>query len=289
MTTEAIRLGTRGSQLARTQSQWVADRLFEATGRRVELVIIQTRGDQVTDRPLAAVGGKGLFTKEIEDALLAGTVDFAVHSMKDMPTDQPPGLVFGATPVREDARDVIVGGTLSQLAQGAVVGTGSARRAAQIAAVRPDLDIQGIRGNVDTRIAKQRRGDYDAVVLAAAGIARLGRSGEVDEFIDPAVVVPAVGQGALAVQCRAGDGRILELLAGIHHPSTQTCVDAERAFLVRLQGGCSVPAGAHAQLIGEDLIVRGFYASEGELRRHEVRGGMAHAVELGTELADALL
>ncbi len=281
---ETLRLGTRGSQLARTQSQWVADRITEATGRPVVLVIIRTKGDRVTDRPLSQVGGKGLFTKELEDALLAGDVDLAVHSMKDMPTDQPDGLIFGAIPVREDPRDVLVGARLADLPAGAVVGTGSERRQAQLQLLRPDIELRGIRGNVDTRIQKQRDGEYAAVVLAAAGIARLGRSAEVTDFIAVEDMIPAVGQGALALQCREGDVETIHALSRVHDPATAICVKAERAFLIELQGGCSVPAGAHAILDGQTLNVLGFY----EDRRASVSGTIAEATAMGTVLAKQL-
>ncbi len=201
----ALRLGTRGSLLARTQSQHVADAIAAATGRQVELIIITTRGDQIRDRPLQQVGGKGLFTKEIEDAMLSHEIDLAVHSMKDMPTESPSGLTITAVPERVDPRDALVGATLDELARGAVVGTGSVRRAMQLRALRPDLEIRGIRGNVDTRIRKQRDGDYHAIVLAIAGLTRLRRTGEVAEAFGVSIMIPAVGQGALAVQCRSDD------------------------------------------------------------------------------------
>jgi len=262
----------------------VADRITEATGRPVVLVIIRTKGDRVTDRPLSQVGGKGLFTKELEDALLAGDVDLAVHSMKDMPTDQPDGLIFGAIPVREDPRDVLVGARLADLPAGAVVGTGSERRQAQLQLLRPDIELRGIRGNVDTRIQKQRDGEYAAVVLAAAGIARLGRSAEVTDFIAVEDMIPAVGQGALALQCREGDVETIHALSRVHDPATAICVKAERAFLIELQGGCSVPAGAHAILDGQTLNVLGFY----EDRRASVSGTIAEATAMGTVLAKQL-
>lgn len=197
-----LKLGTRGSLLATTQSGLVAADLTRLTGVEVELVIVKTRGDAVQDRPLAQVGGKGLFTKELEDALLAGEIDFAVHSMKDMPSDMPEGLVIASVPPREDPRDALVGAALADLPPGAVVGTGSVRRALQLRATRPDLEVRGIRGNVDTRIDKQRRGEYAAIVLALAGLTRLGRAGDATAVLSVDEMVPAVGQGALAVQAR---------------------------------------------------------------------------------------
>jgi hydroxymethylbilane synthase len=286
--TRPLRLATRGSQLALTQSGHVASAITAATGRAVELVVVRTRGDDVTDRPLAQVGGKGLFTKEIEEALLAGEADLAVHSMKDMPTDQPDGLVFGAIPVREDPRDVLVGARLDELPTGAVVGTGSARRVAQLAALRPDLDIQGIRGNVDTRISRVREGRYRAIVLAAAGIRRLGRSGDIAQALDPHQMLPAVGQGALAVQARADAAEVLALLAAIHDPATARCVDAERSFLRAIAGGCSVPAACHATLHGDQITVHGLFAGPDGLRRATRAGAAGRAVELGVEVAGAV-
>jgi len=286
--TPPLRLATRGSLLARTQSTHVATAIEQATGRRVELIIVRTRGDAVTDRPLAEVGGKGLFTKEIEEALLDGGADLAVHSMKDMPTDQPDGLVFGAIPPREDPRDVLVGERLSALPAGAVVGTGSARRVAQLRAMRPDLELRGIRGNVDTRIAKVRDGEYRAIVLAAAGLRRLGRGGDIAEALDPVAFVPAVGQGALAVQARAEDREILDLLAAIHDPETALCVSAERAFLRAISGGCSVPAACHATLVAGAIVVRGLFAHQGQLRWAERVGPPERAEQLGSQVAAAV-
>ena len=289
--TRPLRLGTRGSLLAKAQSQQVADAVTAATGRAVELVIIRTRGDKVQDKPLAAVGGKGLFTKELEDALLAGDVDFAVHSRKDMPTDQPDGLAFLAIPQREDPRDVLIGATLDTLAQGAVVGTGSLRRGRQLAARRPDLVIEGIRGNVDTRIRKLHEGPYDAIVLAAAGLRRLGRIDEADHHLPVDVMIPAVGQGALALQGRAADHGTRALLGAPHHADTAVCVEAERGFLRAISGGCSVPAACHAVLEGDELHVRAMYAPEVDqpARQAELRGPRAQADALGARAAASVL
>ncbi len=288
--TDTVRLGTRGSLLATTQSGIVAEALAAATGVRVELVIIKTRGDQVTDRPLQQVGGKGLFTKEIEDALLSGEVDFAVHSMKDMPTEMPAGLVVGAIPERVDPRDALVGARLDDLPEGAVVGTGSVRRALQLRAIRPDLEIRGIRGNVDTRVEKQRRGEYAAIVLALAGLTRLQRAQDVTEALSVERMVPAVGQGALCVQCRGDDRRMLELLASIHHADTGLCVEAERAFLKEVSGGCSAPAACHARLVDGMVVVDGVWAADerGPMRRMQLRSDPLHVHALGTDLARKL-
>lgn len=285
-----VRLGTRGSLLATTQSGLVAAELRRRTGADVELVIVKTRGDQVQDRPLAQVGGKGLFTKELEDALLAGEIDFAVHSMKDMPTDSPPGLVIASVPPREDPRDVLVGSSLAGLPPGAVVGTGSVRRALQLKAARPDLEIRGIRGNVDTRIEKQRRGEYAAVVLALAGLSRLGRAADATAVLSVVEMVPAVGQGALAVQARRDDRATLGLLESVHHEDTAVCVAAERAFLAEISGGCSAPAACHARWEDGAVVVDAVFAATdaGPLHRATLRGDRLHVHALGTELARRL-
>jgi hydroxymethylbilane synthase len=285
-----LRLGTRGSQLALAQSGQVAAALTARTGVPVELVVIRTRGDVVQDRPLREVGGKGLFTKELEEALLAGEVDFAVHSLKDMPIDQPPGLVLGAVPEREDPRDALVGAALADLPHGATVGTGSLRRTRQLLAIRPDLNLVGLRGNVDTRVRRQREGDFSAVVLACAGLRRLGRNSDIAESLEPEVMVPAVGQGALALQVREGDARVLAWLSALHHPDTAVCVEAERAFLRGVDGGCSVPVAGFAVLEGEQLWLRGVHAPEegAPLRRAEARGHRTEAASLGELVAAAV-
>ncbi len=257
-----LRLATRGSDLARTQSQHVADAITAATGVAVELVIVRTRGDAITDRPLAEIGGKGLFTKEIEEALLDGRADLAVHSLKDLPTESPAGLTLGAIPAREDARDAIVGARLADLRHGAVVGTGSGRRALQLKVLRPDLDVRGVRGNVETRVRKQREGEYDAVVLAAAGLRRLRRDGDITEVLEVGVMVPAPGQGALGVQVREDDPVVAALVASIHDAETALTTSAERAFLAAVQGGCSVPAACHAWRDGARLRLRAFFSRE---------------------------
>ncbi|MCB9676066.1 MAG: hydroxymethylbilane synthase [Alphaproteobacteria bacterium] len=284
-----LKLGTRGSKLALTQSGQVADAITAATGRPVELVVISTRGDRVTDRPLQEVGGKGLFTKELEDAMLAGEIHFAVHSMKDMPTEDPPGLIIASVPTRVDPRDCLVGSTLAGLREGAVVGTGSIRRSLQLKAARPDLDIRGIRGNVDTRIAKQRSGEYDAIVLAMAGLTRLGLAEVADEAIDAATMIPAVGQGALAVQARRDDAETLAVLEAIHDPRTAACVEAERSFLIGISGGCSVPAAAHAVWEGDQIAITGIYAADGEtMKKARLAGDPLHVTAMGRELAKKL-
>jgi len=284
--TQRLKLGTRGSALARTQSLWVAEQVTASTGTEVDLVLIQTKGDRITDRPLHMVGGKGLFTKEVEEALLDGRVDFAVHSLKDMPTDMPQGLILGCVPEREDPRDVLVGCRVEELCPGMVIGTGSARRRAMLKDLVPDLDIRGIRGNVDTRVQKQRDGEYNAVVLAAAGLKRLGRAQDIDGTFSVEQMVPAVGQGALAVQCRGDDLNMRDMLMEIHCAATAKCVAAERAFLAALGGGCSVPAACHAVQEGENLrLLAAFEQNSGVVLRRSVLAKAGEELSIATEMA----
>ena len=288
--TRVFRLGTRGSMLARTQSGHVAEALESASGHPVELVIIKTRGDEVQDRPLAQVGGKGLFTKEIEEALLAGTVDLAVHSMKDLPSENPPGLIVAGIPLREDPRDVLVGSPLADLSAGDVVGTGSLRRMLQLRALIPGLEIRGLRGNVDTRVRKQRDGEYKSVVLAAAGLSRLGRADDIGERLDVDAMIPAVGQGALAVQCREDDAEVRGWLEKMTDPATADAVAAERGFLIALGGGCSVPAACHATVEGDNLRIRAFLGAEdGRAEREIVVCTRGDGRRVGGEIAVRLL
>jgi hydroxymethylbilane synthase len=292
----SLRLGTRRSALATTQSAWVAD-LLRAQGHTVELVEIVTEGD-TSMASLASIGGTGVFAAALRRALLAHEVDFAVHSLKDLPTTPEPGLVVAAVPVREDPRDVLVasgGRTLGELGDGAVVGTGSPRRVAQLAALGLGLSFKDIRGNVDTRIAMVRDGALDGVVLARAGLARLGRLDEVAEAIDPLQMLPAPGQGALAVECRADDLATRTALAVLDDPDTRACVSAERAVLAALEAGCSAPVGALAEVVeGEDgleLSLRAFVgAVDGsfDLRRSLV-GSAEDPEALGRRLAAVLL
>ncbi len=290
---EQLVLGTRGSALAMAQSTWVA-RALEARwpGLEVRLEVIRTRGDRIQDRPLAAVGGKGLFTRELEDGLREGRIDLAVHSLKDLPTEQPDGLTLGAVPERADPRDVLVGvADWSELGEGAVVGTGSLRRRVQVLARRSDLRVEDIRGNVDTRLRKLRSGRYRAVVLALAGLERLGLRGVLPphRVLDPASFTPAPGQGALGVQCRADDRRVLRFLEPLDHRPTRTCVRAERAFLAAVGGGCNVPAGALAVVERGGLVLRAMLADAGgALVRDLRRGEWDQAGDLGRELAEAL-
>ena len=247
-----LTFATRPSALARWQTQWVARALESAhPGLTCHEEIITTRGDKVLDKPLPEIGGKGLFTQELEAALLSGRVDAAVHSLKDLPTEMPAGLTVGAVPPRAEVRDALVsarGYTLETLPQGAVVGTSSLRRAAQLLAARPDLQIRPLRGNVDTRVRKALEGQYDAVVLAGAGLVRLGLTEHISQWLPLEVMLPAPGQGALAVQCRADDEATLALLAALDDFATRAAVEAERAFLSALGGGCAVPVAAYAEL-----------------------------------------
>ena len=248
-----LTIGSRGSQLALWQARWIQARLA-ALGHESRIEIIHTTGDRITDVPLAKVGTKGLFTKEIEEALLRGDIDVAVHSMKDMPTETPSGLTIAAVPEREDARDAMVGMRLDELPARAKVGTSSLRRTAQLRALRPDLAIDSIRGNVDTRLRKLEERNFDAIVLAAAGLRRLGLESRIAEALDPAVMCPAAGQGALAVETR-NDGEAHEICRRLDHSETRAAVTAERAVLAELGGGCQVPIGAHARIEGEVLHI----------------------------------
>jgi hydroxymethylbilane synthase len=253
--TDVLRLGTRRSALALAQSQAVADAVTRATGRSVELVEVVTEGDR-SDAAVQQMGGTGVFVTGLRDRLLAGDVDFAVHSLKDLPTAPAPGLVLAAVPEREDPRDVLVargGLTLGELPDGARVGTGSPRRTAQLRALGLGLDVVAIRGNVDTRLRKVADGEVDAIVLARAGLARLGRVDEATEVLDPLQVLPAPGQGALAVECREDDADLVALLATLDDAPTRAAVVAERTVLAALEAGCTAPVGALADIAMADI------------------------------------
>jgi hydroxymethylbilane synthase len=281
-------IASRGSQLALWQANWVKDRLA-ALGYESRIEIVKTTGDRITDAPLARIGGKGLFTKEIEEALLEGRADLAVHSLKDLPTELPDGLELAATPEREDARDAIVGKRLEELAAGAKVGTSSLRRAAQLRAARPDLALESIRGNLDTRLRKLDEGQYEAIVLAAAGLKRLGWAERITGIFDPAVMCPAVGQGALAIETRAeGAGRVAA--SELDHFATRASVTAERAVLHALGGGCQVPIGAHATVQAGELFARAVVAAPdgSTVVRAEASGPVGDAASVGGELAALL-
>jgi hydroxymethylbilane synthase len=292
-----LRLGTRASALATTQSGHVADLVRERLGREVELVEVSTEGD-VNRAPLASMGGTGVFVSALRDALLDGRVDLAVHSLKDLPTTPADGIALAAIPLREDPRDVVVardGLTLGELPVGSRLGTGSPRRVSQLAALGLGLELQGIRGNVDTRMRKVREGEVDAVVLARAGLARLGRLDEVTEVLDPLQMLPAPGQGALAIECRSDDADLVASLAQLDDPATRAAVTAERAVLSTLEAGCSAPLGALAEVVegedGEELWLRAVALSEdGALSvRMSATGPVTEAVRLGTRLAGDML
>lgn len=293
----AIRVGTRASALARRQSTLVAEALTAATGRPHTLVPIRTEGD-LSSGPLAQMGGTGVFVNALREALLRGEIDLAVHSLKDLPTAAAEGIVMAAVPFREDARDVVVARddlTLGELPQGAKVGTGSPRRLAQLEALGLGVEVVGVRGNVDTRIAKVRAGDLDAVVLARAGLLRLERADEATEVLDPLQMLPAPGQGALAVECRSGDLMIDVVRNALEHSETRACVEAERAVLAELEAGCSAPVGALAEVAegdhGDELWVRAVALSlDGGLSvRRSASGPLDDAIGLGQKLAAEML
>jgi hydroxymethylbilane synthase len=288
-------IGTRGSKLALWQAEWVRSTLTQRfPDVAVDLSIIKTQGDKVLDVPLAKVGGKGLFVKEIEEALLHGRADVAVHSMKDMPSEIPTALVIGAVPEREIPGDVLIsrgGLTLMKLPAGSVIGTSSLRRAAQLRHLRPDLNVVPLRGNVETRIRKLDTDDLSAVVLAAAGIKRLGLEHRITEHLDDERMLPAVGQGALCIEIREGDSRIGPMVAALDHPATRTVVSGERAFLKRLQGGCQVPIAGHGRLDGAHFTLTGLVADVdgGTVIKHRLSGPAVSAESIGIELAETLL
>ncbi|MBF0164334.1 MAG: hydroxymethylbilane synthase [Magnetococcales bacterium] len=290
-----IKIGTRGSALALWQARWVQSQL-ESThpGLTAELVIIKTRGDIILDVPLAKVGGKGLFVKELEEALLDGRVDLAVHSMKDVPAEFPEGLGIAAILEREDPRDVLLSvhhAGLSDLPHGARVGSSSLRRQCQLLHERPDLKIESLRGNVNTRIAKLESGQFEAIVLAAAGVKRLGLLERVVEYFAPERIIPANGQGAVGIECRLDDATTRRLLDPLNHPETRTAVLAERAFLHELEGGCQVPIAGFARLEGESLVMAGRVGSlDGrELITREISGTPEEPETLGRALARELI
>jgi hydroxymethylbilane synthase len=292
---KTLRIGTRGSLLALQQSQWVRDTLMNHwPGLVVDLQVIKTTGDKIQDVPLAKVGGKGLFVKEIEDALLAREVDLAVHSMKDVPAILPDSLIIAAIPCREDPRDVLVTRgipSLEELPREAKVGTSSLRRAAQVKALRPDLRVENLRGNLDTRLRKVEEGHYDAIILAAAGLHRMGWQARISHYLEPEQFLPAVGQGALGIEARADDAEVLAHLTPLHHPDTEVAVAAERSFLKELEGGCQVPIGGYARVVGDMVEFTGLVAAvDGSvLLRRGGKAPVAEAAELGLRVAQELL
>jgi hydroxymethylbilane synthase len=285
-----LTIGSRGSQLALWQARWIQARI-QSFGVETRLEIIHTTGDKITDVPLSKVGTKGLFTKEIEEALLNRSIDLAVHSLKDMPTELPDGLTLAAIPEREDPRDALIGRSLASLGQGARVGTSSLRRAAQLRAIRPDLGIENIRGNLDTRLRKLDEGQYDAIVLASAGLRRLGWDNRITELIDPEVMCPAVGQGALAVETRDDGGEAQQLCKRLEHDTTRIAVTAERAVLAALGGGCQVPIGAYATVDGGNVHLRAIIVSPDgtQIIRKQVDGPANQAAAMGRALGEQLL
>ena len=297
MSAALLRLGTRGSALALAQSGAIAATLIAEFGRHVEMVSVQTQGD-LSPAAITQMGGTGVFVTALREALLAGEVDLAVHSYKDLPTAPAPGLVIAAVPPREDPRDVLVardGLSLGELPTGARVGTGSPRRMAQLRGLDLGLQIVPVRGNVDTRIGKVASGELDGVVLARAGLARLDRLDEVTEVLDPLQVLPAPAQGALAIECRADDADVLGLLAALEDPDSRVAVDAERALLAALEGGCSAPVGALAQVAegddGPELYLRGLVAAldGSDAVRLSATGATTDAQGVGRRLAAELL
>ncbi|MFY0545352.1 hydroxymethylbilane synthase [Brevibacillus sp. H7] len=291
------KVGTRRSMLALTQTQWVVDQLKaldpDAT---FELREIVTKGDRILDVTLSKVGGKGLFVKEIEQSLLDKETDLAVHSLKDMPAELPEGLVIGAIPKRVDPRDVLLskeGKTLEELPQGALVGTSSLRRSSQLLAYRPDIQIESLRGNIDTRVRKLNEGNFDAIVLAAAGLERVNWNGTISQYLPVEISVPAVGQGALAIECRADDEEMLALLKKFDHAPTRLAVTAERSFLHKLQGGCQVPIGAYATIDESGakpvITLTGLVAAPDGSRVFKHTASGTDPIALGRDLAEQLL
>ncbi len=290
-----LRIVTRRSPLALKQAEMVrAELMRHHAGLAIELVPVWTEADRKLDTPLAQIGGKGLFVKELEGRLLTGRADLAVHSLKDVTVEMPEGLVLPAVLAREDPRDALVSGRyadLDALPRAARVGTASQRRRAQIKARRPDLTVLDVRGNLGTRLARLDRGDFDALLLAIAGLKRLGLAARITAPLATETMLPAIGQGALAIQCRAGDLRVLELVAPLDDPDTHACADAERSFNRRLGGDCHVPIAGLASLQGTELHLRGLVARPdgGELIRGSVRGERSEAQALGTALAEDLI
>lgn len=291
--TAKLTIGSRGSKLALWQANWVRARLL-AAGHRAEIAAIRTSGDRMPRAALTSSGIKGLFIKEIEEALAAGAIDLAVHSLKDLPVDQPEGLLIGAVPLRADARDALIsqsGQRLAELPRGARVGTSSLRRASQLRALRRDLAVEPVRGNVDTRLRKLERGDYDALVLAAAGLERLGLAGRVTERLAVEDMCPAAGQGALAIEIRRGDKSAAEAVGPLDDAPTRAAVRAERALLRALGGGCDVPIAANARIDGNELRLIGVVASAdgSKVVRASGAGPSSDCDELGGRVARELL
>ena len=298
---QRVIIGTRGSKLALWQAEWVKSELQRLNpGLEVELNKIKTTGDKILDVPLAMVGGKGLFVKEIEEALLSKGADLAVHSMKDVPTDFPGGLYLPVICRREDPRDAFITRkenntwkirSFSELPHGATVGTSSLRRSCQMLSLRPDLKIEQLRGNLDTRLRKLDEGRFDAIILAAAGVKRLGWADRITEIISMEISLPAIGQGAIGIECRTGDEFVNGLIAPLNHSETSVCVRAERACLKKLEGGCQVPIAAHARLMDGRIVMDGLVGSVtgDRIVRGHVTGSAEDAESLGITLAEDIL
>ena len=294
-TDKPVRIGTRGSKLALWQASWVEKAISSNfPSVPVEIVIIKTKGDKILDVPLAKVGGKGLFVKEIEEALLDGRIDIAVHSMKDMPAIVPDGLCIGAVPERENPSDVLIslnGDRLADLPKEAKIGTSSLRRSAQILHLRPDFQIVPLRGNLDTRLKKLRQENLDAIIVAAAGVIRLELNDHVTQYLEPDTILPAVGQGALCIEIRKNDNRIESIVSPIDHESTRTAVTGERAFLKHLEGGCQIPVAAFGTIEGDSISLTGMVADiDGStVFRKSMSGRTKDCATIGVELAEALI
>lgn len=292
-----ISIGTRGSKLALWQAEWVSSEIRKLKpDLEISLTKIKTTGDKIIDVPLAKVGGKGLFVKEIEEALLRKDIDIAVHSMKDVPTDLPSGLHLAAICKREDPRDAFITqrpdiNSIGDLPKGAVVGTSSLRRSCQLLNIRPDLRIVQLRGNLDTRLRKLEEGQFDVVILAVAGIKRLGFESRITGILPIDISLPAVGQGAIGIECRRDDEFINNLISPLNDPETSVCVQAERAFLKKLEGGCQVPIAAYARIEGGSLVIDGLVGSlsGNRLIRGHTEGRKEECEELGTKLAEDIL
>ena len=295
MTLKALRIGTRGSQLALYQANWVREKLVKThSNLKVTLLTIKTTGDKIQDVPLAKIGGKGLFVKEIEEALIQKRIDLAVHSIKDVPTELPKELHLFAITRREDPRDVIIsreGKGLKDLPQGAKIGTSSLRRQAQLLHFREDLELIPLRGNLDTRLKKLEKMNLDAIVLAMAGVKRLGFESRITEIIPSEISLPAIGQGALGIETRRGDKEVEEQIHFLNDPPSAIAVSAERAFLKKLEGGCQVPIAAFARFIDSNLRIDGLVGTiDGKrLIKHHLEGSVDQAESLGTQLAEILL
>ena len=286
-----LRIGTRGSLLAKWQAESIRKKLFAATGMEAETIIIKTSGDKMQQAPLTQIGGKGIFIKELEEALLEESIDLAVHSVKDVPTEIPSRLMFPAVCRRDDVRDCLVGSTLANLRDGARVGTSSLRRQAQLRHLRPDLDLRDLRGNVDTRLRKVESGEYEAVMVAKAGLDRLGLSQRISEILAPDVCMPAVGQGAIALECRLKDTEAGDLVAPLDDAETRAAIIAERALLSALHGGCQVPLGAWARIERGELVLDACVCSVdgSQYIKQRATAPAEQAAQLGEHMARVLV